>query len=131
MTGFRFPDDLAARPAIVPGRASPLRTELDALCEAAGVRMRVLAEVDDMAMVRLLARDTDALAVVPSVVVRDELRLGIVYELCAVPALSESFYATTARRRFEHPLLRSLLDRPETALLDDEGSAGQTSVPLP
>ncbi len=55
----------------------------DALCEQSGVRVRVLAEVDDMATMRLLARDTRALALVPSVVVRDELREGVLYEYCA------------------------------------------------
>lgn len=114
---FRFPADLATRPLILPGTASELRVEFDALCERLGVRVRVLAEVDDMATIRLLAADTDALALVPSVVVRDELRQGIVHELCVVPEIAESFYAITLQRRFQHPLVRLLLASEAEALL--------------
>jgi LysR family transcriptional activator of nhaA len=114
---FRFPDDLAAHAMILPGPTSELRVELDALCDRLGVRLRVLAEVDDMAMIRLLAADSEALALVPSVVVRDELRQGLVHELCVVPEIAESFYAITLERRFHHPLVRVLLERDETELL--------------
>jgi len=77
-----------------------------------------------MATMRLLARDTDALVLVPSVVVRDELRDGLIHEVCTVPGLAETFYATTVERRFQHPLLRQLLDRDEAQLLEamDEGA---------
>lgn len=115
--GFVFPDDLRGRPIIVPGPASALRSEFDALCERLSLRVRLLAEVDDMATMRLLARESDALVLVPSVVVRDELRQGIVHELCVVPDLFESFYAITADRKFQHPLLRALLARDESHLL--------------
>jgi LysR family transcriptional activator of nhaA len=101
---------------ILPGIASDLRTEFDSLCERLGVRPRVLAEVDDMATMRLLARDTDALVLVPSVVVREELREGLLHEMCMLPDLAESFYAITTDRRFQHPLLDELLQRDEAQL---------------
>jgi LysR family transcriptional activator of nhaA len=115
--GFRFPQDLPGQPMVLPGLTSDLRSDFDALCGGLGVRVRVLAEVDDMATIRLLARDSGALALVPSIVVRDELREGQVHELCVVPELSESFYAITLERRYQHPLLEELLERDEQALL--------------
>jgi len=123
---FRFPEDLAQRPMILPGTATELRTEFDALCARLGVRPKVLAEVEDMATMRLLARDSDACVLVPSVVVRDELRDGNVHELCRLPELAETFYATTVERRFQHPLLRQLLERDEAQLLD-----ASDELPLP
>lgn len=114
---FRFPGDLARRPMILPGPASELRSEFDELCERLGVRVPILAEVDDMATIRLLARDSGAPALVPSVVVRDELREGTLQELCVVADVAETFYAITIERRFQHPLLRALLDRDEAELL--------------
>jgi len=102
---------------ILPGPESEMRTEFDALCAGLGVKVSVLAEVDDMAMMRLLARDTDALALVPSVVVRDELRDGVLREHCVVPGLFETFYAITVERHFQHPLLRTLLARGEHDML--------------
>jgi len=117
---FRFPKSIADARMILPGRENAIRSEFDALCEQAGVKVRVLAEVDDMATMRLLARDSQALALVPSVVVRDELREGALHEHCVVPALFETFYAITAERSFQHPLLATMLLRDEQALLAAE-----------
>jgi LysR family transcriptional activator of nhaA len=108
---FRFPEDLADRFLLLPSVNSEIRTSFDLLCEQLGIRIQVLAEVDDMAMLRLLARDTDAIALLPSVVVRDELRDGQLQEYCAVPSLVESFYAITVRRHFQPPLLKALLSK--------------------
>lgn len=114
---FRFPADLANVSMLLPGSDSEIRTAFDTLCERLGVRPRVQAEVDDMAMMRLLARDTHATALLPSVVVRDELKTGALEEYCEVPNLYETFYAVTVKRQYEHPLLRPLLARRENELL--------------
>jgi LysR family transcriptional activator of nhaA len=116
--GFRFPRDVADAPMILPGRESDIRSEFDAMCEQLGVRVRILAEVDDMATMRLLARDTDALALVPTVVVRDELHEGALHEQCTLPGLFETFYAITAERRFQHPMIDEALARDEGDLLE-------------
>ncbi|MBS2020145.1 MAG: LysR family transcriptional regulator [Deltaproteobacteria bacterium] len=114
---FRFPQDVAGAGMLLPGTESEIRSEFDAICEQAGVIVTVRAEVDDMAMMRLLARDTGALALLPSVVVRDELRASALHELCVVPGLHENFYAITLQRRFPHPLVSKLLERDEQEIL--------------
>jgi LysR family transcriptional activator of nhaA len=62
-----------------------------------------------MAMLRLLARDTGAVAVVPAVVVQDELRNGTLRNYLSLDSVHEDFYAITAQRHFELPLLQQLL----------------------
>ncbi|MEM8712661.1 MAG: LysR family transcriptional regulator [Planctomycetota bacterium] len=114
---FSFPDDLEGALLVVPGPESTVRTEFDALCEQLGIRPEIHAEVDDMATMRLLARDVEAIALLPSVVVRDELRAQTLHEYCVVPDLVESFFAVTVDRQFPHPLLRSLLSRTEEEIL--------------
>ncbi len=114
---FRFPDDLVGVPLLLPGRDSDIRAAFDLLCEQHALRIHVLAEVDDMALLRLLARDSGAVALLPSVVVRDELVSGQLVEYCVVPDLVESFYAITVKRHFEPPLLKALLRRDETEVL--------------
>jgi LysR family transcriptional activator of nhaA len=114
---FRFPDDLAHVPLLLPGRDSDIRGAFDLLCEQLGVRYRLRAEVDDMALLRLLARDAGGVALVPSVVVQDELRGGTLVEFAVVPNLYEDFYAITVPRHFAPPPLRELLQRPETEVL--------------
>jgi LysR family transcriptional activator of nhaA len=100
---------LANEPLILPGVETGIRDGFDALVDRLGVTLRIAAEVDDMAMVRLLAREHVGLAVVPSIVVRDELATRKLVEITRLPGLEERFYAITLRRRFPHPLLRSLL----------------------
>ena len=114
---FRFPEELSAQPLLLPGRDSDIRAGFDVLCEQLGLRYQVLAEVDDMAMLRLLARDSGNVALLPTVVVQDELRSGKLQEYCVVPQLYENFYAITVQRHFEPPLLKTLLRRSEAEVL--------------
>lgn len=114
---FRFPHDLHHAPMILPGPSSVLRADFEAVCANFEVRPRVVAEIDDMATIRLVALDTDAIALVPSVVVREELRRGALFEMSEVPKLSEGFFAITLDRKYQHPLVSPLLNRDEQELL--------------
>jgi len=107
---FRFPDDLAGTPVQLPGLDSHLRMEFDRLLDRAGIRPIIAAEVDDMAMLRVLARQSDALTLVPPVVVRDELREKLLVEHCRIPEIRERFYAITPVRRKPQHLVGELLD---------------------
>ena len=104
-----FEDLLAREPLILPTVESSIRSGVDALFDRLHIRPRIAAEVDDMAMIRLLARAGAGLAVVPPIVVKDELENGRLVEVVRFPELSEVFYAVTLSRRFPNPLLRQLL----------------------
>lgn len=106
---LRFPEDLATIPLLLPSMESEIRAAFDFLLEQAGIRPLVIAEVDDMAMLRLLARDSGHLALVPPVVVQDELRQGILVEKHRISAIREGFYAITPNRRFPNAIVRELL----------------------
>ena len=106
---FRFPDDLRQTPIVLPGPESSLRESFDTLMEQAGIRPLIAAEVDDMEMLRLVARESKGVALVPPVVVKDELERGTLVQRARVTGLKETFYAVTASRRFGNPLLKTLL----------------------
>lgn len=106
---FRFPGDLARTPLVLPGRGSAVRSAFDAILARAEVKPTVLAEVDDMAMLRLMARESPGVTLVPTVVVVDELRSGMLAERHRLRAISEQFYAITQQRRFPNPLVEALL----------------------
>ena len=114
---FRFPDDLQGLNLILPSPQSELRAAFDLLCEQYKLRITALAEVDDMAMVRVLARASAAPAVVPTVVVRDELRNGSLQEYCRLPNLWENFFAINVKRQYQHPLIDGLFERSDSDLL--------------
>ncbi|MEO8012130.1 MAG: substrate-binding domain-containing protein, partial [Dokdonella sp.] len=104
---------LTREPLVLPTMQSNIRAGFDALLDQLGIRARIAAEVDDMAMMRLLAREDIGLAVVPPIVVKDELASGMLIEIDQLPHLSETFYAVTLARRFPNPLLHQLI-RPNT-----------------
>lgn len=107
--GLGLAELLEAHPLVLPTPESGVRQGFDALALKLGVRVRIAAEVDDMAMMRLLARDGVGLALLPSIVVKDELAAGVLVEAEAHPGLVESFYAITLRRRFPNALLGEVL----------------------
>jgi LysR family transcriptional activator of nhaA len=106
---FVFPDDLRSARVLLPGTGSEVRTQFELLCEELEIKVSILAEVDDMAMLRLLARDSGGIALLPPVVVQDELKSGQLQEYCVVPKVHETFYAVTSARKHQPALLRTLL----------------------
>lgn len=96
---------------VAPVADSPIRSAFDSFCAQQQFKPRIVAEADDMAMLRLLARESAGVTLVPPVVVRDELEQGVLVERCPVPGVRETFYAITRDRRFPNPLLAEILGR--------------------
>lgn len=104
-------NDLLARlPIILPTADTGVRIGFDALTERLGIRPQIAAEVEDMAMMRLLAREGIGLAVLPPIVVQDELNTGRLVEAERLPGIGETFFAVTLSRRFPNPILSELLE---------------------
>ncbi len=100
---------LAREPLVLPTPETALRTAFDALLARLAIRPAIAAEVEDMATMRLLARADVGLALLPPVVVRDELARGELVEARALPEIVETFWAVELGRRFASPLVRELL----------------------
>lgn len=100
---------LRCEPVILPTESS-IRTGFDSLVARLGIAPKVAATVDDMAMIRLLARENIGLAVTPAVVLTDELAQGVLATAPFQLDVVESVYAVTAPRSFPHPFLGRLLD---------------------
>lgn len=104
-----MPHGLQGLELALPGPRHALRAQFDALCQSAGVSPRIRAEVDDMAMLRLIARDSGWLTVLPEVVVQDELRAGLLVTVGQSTELKENFYAITTPQRYRVERLERLL----------------------
>ncbi|GAA0238833.1 LysR family transcriptional regulator [Rhodanobacter caeni] len=99
---LRIPEDLDGLPVALPGPRHALRAEFDALCSSANVAPLLRAEIDDMTMLRLVARDSGWLTILPAVVVQDELESGALTRVGHSDLLRERFYAITTQPR-QHP----------------------------
>jgi LysR family transcriptional activator of nhaA len=104
-----FPDDYQDSRWVLPLSDNPIRNGFDGFCAQHQFQPEIVAEANDMAMLRLLARDTGALAVIPEVVVRDEVESGALKRLMTLPQVYENFYAVTVQRQLPNPLLDILM----------------------
>ncbi len=129
--GIALTDRLSSVPLILPTASSGLRAGFDALADRLGATPQVAAEIDDMAMMRLLAREGVGLAVIPPIVVRDELEAGTLTEADRLPGIVEAFFAVTIPRRFPNPLVRALLRGGTDAGGDDDGASGSEAAARP
>ena len=100
---------IAAQPLVLPAEGSAVRADFDRLMAREGLAPKIAAEADDMAMLRLLVRENTGLALVPPIVVQDELEAGQLVEALRLPDLHEAFWAITLPRRFPNPALARIL----------------------
>ncbi|NBV20489.1 MAG: LysR family transcriptional regulator [Proteobacteria bacterium] len=105
----KFPAWLRGVPLLLPTRQSHVRADFDQLLAGARLEPDIRAEVDDMALLRLLALSGHGLALVPSIVVERELQSPQLRTLIRVPGLAERFYAITMARRFGNPLIEEVV----------------------
>jgi LysR family transcriptional activator of nhaA len=124
---LRVPEGLQGVEMALPGPRHAVRAQFDALCASAGIAPRLRAEVDDMAMLRLIARDSGWVTLLPAVVVQDELKSGVLVTVGQLEALQERFYAITTVHRHRMELLERLLVRSNEVA--SEGQAAPLTGP--
>lgn len=105
----KFSDKYQKQRWVLPVSESPIRAGFDGFCALHQLKPDILAEADDMAMLRLLARDNMALTVLPDVVVKDELEAGKLIHYMTLPGVYENFFAVTVKRQFQHQIIQELL----------------------
>lgn len=97
-------------PLFLPSRQSDVRADFDLILANAGVEPFVHAEVDDMALLRLLALSGQGLALVSKIVVERELQSSKIKFMLRVPGLAEKYYALTVRKRFQNAWLAEIVE---------------------
>lgn len=113
-----FPAGFEGLRWVLPAENHEIRRNFDGYCSLHQYQPDILAEADDMAMLRLLARDSGALSVLPEVVVKDELEQGRLAAYQRLPNVYENFYAITLPRQFMPSLMTELLAKPLEELSD-------------
>lgn len=96
---------------ILPNQDSPIRAAFDGLCALHHIEPNIVAEANDMAMLRLLARDSMALTVMPEVVVKDELKNGVLKSFTQLEGIFENFYAVTVKKHFRNFEINQLVNQ--------------------
>jgi LysR family transcriptional activator of nhaA len=94
---------------ILPLSNTPIRAAFDGLCAQYQFQPNIIGEADDMAMLRLLTRDTKAVAVMPSVVVKDEIANNNLTVYATLPNIFENFYVVTVQKQITNNLVNELI----------------------
>ncbi|MDF2375564.1 MAG: LysR family transcriptional regulator substrate-binding protein [Verrucomicrobiales bacterium] len=104
-----FPEWLEGIPIFLPSSRTASRVGFDALMIETGFQPQIAAEVDDMALLRLLALSGAGLALVPEIGVKFELEEEKLLRVERVPGLNVRFYAITMPRRRSSPLIDEVI----------------------
>lgn len=104
----RFPSSLDGAPALLPPFESAQRRGLDAELARLKVRLKVLAEVDDSALIKTLAASGFGVVPAPELV-RDELRRLYGLHLLGRLSVTESYFAVTLERKLRHPAVEAMI----------------------
>jgi len=119
-----FPGSLDGEPFILPHTGYTLRRSLDEWFEREGIQPRVVAEIEDSALIKVFADAGAGMCAAPSVIA-DDLRVRYALEPVGRPeGVSERFYAITADRRLKHPAVVAISEDARSHLFAEGQGAG-------
>lgn len=112
----RFPSCLDGAPILLPTENSTLRRSLDHWFEGIGVRPRVVAEIEDSALLKVFGQRGAGVFPAPTIVEEDVMKQYKVVRLGVAARVVERFYVITAERRIRHPSVAAITAAARTAL---------------
>jgi len=98
-----FPTSLHEAPALLPADNTSLRRAVEAWFREIGVQPRVVAELDDLALMKVMAAEGRGFIVLPAVVADEAVRRYGFRIIGAAEKCQVQFHAITAERRLVHP----------------------------
>src|SRR3984957_1154585 len=108
-----FPQSLDGAPAVLPVGEMTLRRQLEQWFEMQGVRPRVVAEVEDTALLTDLGAEGLGFVPVYSAVLEEIARASRCRKIGIVKGLKMEVFAITAQRRLQHPGVVAMTSKPE------------------
>ena len=98
-----FPRSLDGAPFLVPTAGKTLRRTLDHYFDQASIRPRIIAELDDSALLTTFGQAGAGLFVAPTVLEKEVSRQYGVAVVGRLDAVKERYYAISVERRLKHP----------------------------
>jgi LysR family transcriptional activator of nhaA len=111
-----FPASLAGAPFLMPADGTALRRALDAWLESQGVRVSVVGEFDDSALMKTFGQAGIGAFAAPSVIEREVQTQYGVRVVARVEPVRERFYAISVERRIKHPAVAAISEQARTRL---------------
>ena len=99
---------LQSHSLFIPGRHFEAKPELDAYLEKFK-GTRIAGEVDDVALLRILALRSGEVVVMPEMGIRNDIESGYVEVLLKMASVEQRFYAITRQKREPNADVRFLI----------------------
>ncbi len=112
----RFPASLQDAPALLPTENTALRRSLETWFRAKDVRPRVVAEFEDLALMKIMAAEGRGFIAVPSLVAKDAMAHYHFRTIGRADDCRLEFHAITAERRIVHPAVARITDKARAML---------------
>lgn len=122
-TRRRFPSSLDGAPFVLPVEDNLLRREFEGYCREVGVRVQVVAEVEDSALAKTLARDNRGFLLAPTVLANTLRKHYGLRRLGELDGLVIPYVACTIAQRVDNPQITRVLERGRNLLAQSEGRA--------
>ena len=112
----RFPASLDGAPMLLPTEDSTLRRSLDHWFDDIGVKPRIVAEIEDSALLKVFGQRGAGIFPAPTIVSDDVMKQYRVVRLGVASRVLERFYVITAERRIRHPAVAAITEAARSAL---------------
>ncbi len=99
----RFPGSLEGVPFLLPGNGTTLRRALDTWLDSLKIRPKVIAEVDDPALAKVVAEAGHGVFAAPEVIEKDVRQRYNVELIGRTEEVRHRFYAISVERKIRHP----------------------------
>jgi LysR family transcriptional activator of nhaA len=113
----RFPASLDGAPFLLPTSNTTLRHSLDQWFDRQGIAPRVVAEIEDSAVLKVFGQGGAGLFPAPTAVEREVRRQYDVRVVGRIDEVRERFYAISAERRIRHPAVLAITHAAQHDLL--------------
>ncbi len=106
-----FPHSLNAAPALLPADNTGLRRSLEHWFRSHNVKPNVVAECEDLALMKVMAAEGRGFIAVPTVALKEAVSRYQFQSIGQATACRMQFYAITAERRIAHPAVALITSR--------------------
>ena len=114
-----FPQSLDGAPFLLPTDGKTLRRTLDHWFDQQGIRPRIVAEVDDSALLTTFGQAGAGLFVAPTVIEKEVMRQYGVVPVGRLDAVRERYFAISVERRLKHPAVVAISEAANEMLARD------------
>jgi len=113
-----FPKSLHDAPALLPTENTSLRRALETWFREQQIRPRVVAEFEDLALMKVMAAEGRGFIALPSVAVNNALEHYGFQAIGRTQACRVQFHAITAERRIAHPAVALITSQARVTMKD-------------